>query len=471
MPDAATRYYENIHTPTDAVNPAANPPRLVKSYPGTARHSLPWPPEKSRHRLGRLLAGLVGINRSRWLTPLDLLPFDEGIEHRPESDPTRWLVTRRPTPSGGATYSAEWYVAAGPDSEVPTGVYYYDPARHDLVRLREGDYRAWAASRPTSTVLVQTSVFWRLAARYGEMYYRLACLETGVQVAQALAMAGETATARLCFPDADVTELLGLDPRREGAHAVVELVSPVAAAFEGPALAVLPRAAAVHAAVLARSRPGPESLPAEPREDRPRITLPLARPDLSAGIRSRHSAMRGFTGDAMPVGALATILAAYGQRTRWDLPANLVEFYCVISDVAGVPAGAYRYLADEHHVELVAAGDARQRLREALLGPPDDQLGARPANVWLVPVGDAQAAGERFGSRWYRMQMAAAGAALHRGCLAGAAIGVSSRIQNNVRTDLLGAWFGLDDPRRCLAAAQFGTEHPGGLRPEFRLTW
>ena len=88
MPDAATRYYENIHTPTDAVNPAANPPRLVKSYPGTARHSLPWPPEKSRHRLGRLLAGLVGINRSRWLTPLDLLPFDEGIEHRPESDPT-----------------------------------------------------------------------------------------------------------------------------------------------------------------------------------------------------------------------------------------------------------------------------------------------------------------------------------------------------------------------------------------------
>ncbi|MFE5581730.1 nitroreductase family protein [Kitasatospora sp. NPDC056531] len=471
MGDAARRYQEDVHTPTEVANPEAYPPRVVKSYPDAPRHPLPWPPEKSGHRLGRLLADLGGITRSQWLTPLDMLPFTDSFEAIPDDDPLQWLVTRRPTPSGGARYSAEWYVIAGPDSEVPTGVHYYDPARHDLVRLRSGDYRSWVASRPAATVLVQTSVFWRLAAKYGEMYYRLACLEAGIQVAQALAVAGDdNASARLCFPDADVTELLGLDPREEGVHAVVELVPPVPSAFGGPSLAAFPRAFSAHAAVLAESRPGPEPLPAAPAGEGKRISLPLAEPDLPAGTRTRHAAMRGFSGEVMSIDALATILTAYGQQARWDLPANLVEFYCVIADVAGVPSGAYRYLPDEHQLELVSEGDPRQRLRDAALAALTQQ-GARTANVWLLPVGDADAAEERFGARWYRVQQAAAGAALHRACLAAASIDVASRIQNDVLTHLLDSWFGLEGRKRTLLMAHFGTEHPAGLRPEFRLTW
>lgn len=467
----ATRYHETVHTPTEVANPGAYPPLVVKSYPGAPRHRLPWPPERSAHRLGRLLADLGGITRSQWLTPLDMLPFTDSFEAIPDADPLQWLVTRRPTPSGGARYSAEWYVIAGPDSGVPTGVYYYDPARHDLVRLREGDYRGWVASRPATTVLVHTNVFWRLAAKYGEMYYRLACLEAGIQVAQALAVAdGENATARLCFPDADVTEVLGLDPREEGVHAVVELLPPVPAGYGGPSLAAFPRAYGAHAAVLAQSRPDPEPLPAAPPGEGKRIGLPHAAPDLAAGALTRHAAMRGFNGATMSMGALATILTAYGQPARWDLPANLVEFYCVVADVTGIPAGAYRYHPDAHELELVGEGDPRQRLREAALAALTQQ-GARTANVWLLPVGDAAAAEERFGSRWYRMQQAAAGAALHRACLAGAAVDVASRIQNDVLTHLLDSWFGLTGRRRSLLVAQFGTEHPGGLRPEFRLTW
>lgn len=471
MNNAATRYHEEVHAPTEVANPEAYPPRVVKTYPGAPRHPLPWPPDRSEHRLGRLLADLGGITRSQWLTPLDMLPFTDSFEAIPDSDPLQWLVTRRPTPSGGARYSAEWYVIAGPDSEVPTGVYYYDPARHDLVRLRAGDYRGSVASRPAGTVLVQTCVFWRLAAKYGEMYYRLACLEAGIQVAQALAVSGDQgATARLCFSDADVTEVLGLDPREEGAHAVVELVGPVPAAFGGPSLAAFPRAQAAHAAVLAHSRPGPEPLPAAPPADGKRISLPHAAPDLPAGTRTRHAAMRGFNGETMSAGTLATILTAYGRQARWDLPANLIEFYCVVADVTGIPAAAYRYHPDDHELELVAEGDPRQRLREAALAALTQQ-GARTANVWLLPVGDAAAAEERFGPRWYRVQQAAAGAALHRACLAAAAGGVASRIQNDVLMHLLDAWFGLGGQKRSLLMAQFGTEHPGGPRPEFRLTW
>ncbi|NUS10394.1 MAG: hypothetical protein HOY69_03125 [Streptomyces sp.] len=472
MSNEATRYHENVHTPTEVANPEAYPPRVVKSYPGAPRHPLPWPPEKSEHRLGRQLAELGGITRAQWLTPLDMLPFTDSFEAIPDDDPLQWLVTRRPTPSGGARYSAEWYVIAGPDSEVPAGVYYYDPARHDLVRLRSGDHRSWAASRPATTILVQTNVFWRLAAKYGEMYYRLACLEAGIQVAQALVVAAdEDATARLCFPDADLTELLGLDPRSEGVHAVVELVAPVPAAFEGPALSAFPRAFAAHAAVLTESRPAPQPLPSAPPGETERISLPHAEADLRAGTRNRRAAMRGFSGASMPIGTLAAILTAYGRPVRWDLPANLVEFYCVIADVPGVPDGAYRYLPDEHQLEPVGeGGNPRQVLREASLAALTQQ-GARTANVWLLPVGDAEAAEERFGSRWYRVQQAAAGAALHRACLAAAAAEVAGRIQNDVLTHLLDGRLGLDGRKRSLLVAQFGTEHPAGPRPEFRLTW
>ncbi|WP_052070456.1 nitroreductase family protein [Streptacidiphilus albus] len=222
--------------------------------------------------------------------------------------------------------------------------------------------------------------------------------------------------------------------------------------------------------MLAESRPGPEPLPAAPSGDGERISLPLAAADLPTGTRTRHAAMRGFNGETMSMGTLATILAGYGQQPHWDLPANLVEFYCVVADVTGVPSGAYRYHPGEHQLELVGEGDPRQRLREAALAALTQQ-GARTANVWLLPVGDAETAEERFGNRWYRVQQAAAGAALHRACLAAAAVDVASRIQNDVLTHLLDDWFGLEGRKRSLLVAQLGTEHPAGLRPEFRLTW
>jgi hypothetical protein len=227
--------------------------------------------------------------------------------------------------------------------------------------------------------------------------------------------------------------------------------------------------------VLAQSRPGPEPLPTAGGDgdgdgNGKRISLPPATPDLRAGAPTRHAALRGFNGDPMSPGALATVLSAYGQRTRWDLPDNLVEFHCVVADVTGVPSGAYRYLPDEHRLELVAEGDPRQRMREAALAALTQQ-GARTGNLWLLPVGDAEAAEARFGARWYRVQQAAAGAALHRACLAAASAGVASRIHNDVLTHLMDRWLGLEGRRRTLLMAQFGTEHPGGLRPEFRLTW
>jgi SagB-type dehydrogenase family enzyme len=350
-------------------------------------------------------------------------------------------------------------------------VYYYDPARHELRRLRSGDHRYWVTTGPATTVLVQTSVFWRLAAKYGEMFYRLACLETGIQAAQALVVGGDLgARARLCFRDADVTGLLGLDPRAEGVHSVIELREPAPAAYDGPSLAAFPQAVGVHLAVVEESRRHPEPLPAPAPGTGRRIVLPPAEPDMLSGLRTRHATLRGFSGEPMSVTDLSAVLAAYGQQPRWDLPAHLVEFYCLVNDVTDVPAGAYRYLPDQHQLELVREEDPRPRLRKAGLAALPQQ-GARTANFWLMPVGDAEPAERRYGNRWYRVQHAAAGAALHRACLAAAGIGVASRIQNDVLIHQLDEWLGLAGRRRGLLVAQLGWEHRGGLRPEFRLNW
>lgn len=470
MSDEALHYQAEINTPTEVPDPGAYPVRVAKSYPSATRHHLPWPPGRAAHSLGRLLAELGGITRLQWMTPLDMLPFTGSFEHIPDRDPLAWLVTRRPTPSGGARYSAEWYVIAGPDSGIPVGVHYYDPARHALVQLRTGDHRRWASPRPATTVLVQTSVFWRLAVRYGEMAYRLCCLEAGIQLTQALVVGRDLgARAHLRFHDEELNALLGLDPLVEAVQSVITLDGPLPVDPPGPSMAVLPCTTRLHQAVIRESRRDPHPTPSTALSvDGLRIPLPAVEADPAAGAPLRHATLRGFSGATMSLETLAAILAAYGERPRWDLPADIIDLYCVVPDVTGVPAGAYRYDRETHHLEQVYDGDPRAEMRDAALAALPQQ-GARTANVWLLPVGRPGMGAEQFGNRWYRMQHAAAGAALHRACLAAAALGVAGRIQNDVLTHVLDKLLGLDGDRRSLLLAQLGTEHPGGRRPEFRL--
>ncbi|GAA2835623.1 nitroreductase family protein [Nonomuraea rubra] len=223
-------------------------PTRHKRYPGAGRVRLPWTAD--RHHplglLGELLRDLLGMTRIVWSHHLD-----DGGE--PSGRPPM-LLTGRPAPSGGGLYPIEAYVAAGdvlspgdaallPEGEslspigephLPAGLYHYDPVHHVLERLRDGDHvpaltGLLADSSPADLVIVLPAVFWRSMFKYGDFGYRLICQETGVLIAQALAVGGRlglATRAHLRFPDGEMDRLLGLDGTREATLAVLTFTLP-----------------------------------------------------------------------------------------------------------------------------------------------------------------------------------------------------------------------------------------------------
>ncbi|MFC7385412.1 SagB/ThcOx family dehydrogenase [Sphaerisporangium rhizosphaerae] len=240
----------------------ANAPTRHKRYPDAERTILPWttrndtppnppgeratgddtaldPPGRTAPRngpaldlVGELLRELLGVARLVWSHELN----DLGD---PLGGPPMLLVGR-PAPSGGGLYPVEAYVAAGEPRVpgLPAALYHYDPVHHALERVRPGDHipalSGLLADPATPDVtLVLSAVFWRSMFKYGDFGYRLICQETGVLLAQAMAVAGRlgmTARARLRFPDADLDRLLGLDGAREATLAVLALTLPPTAA-------------------------------------------------------------------------------------------------------------------------------------------------------------------------------------------------------------------------------------------------
>ncbi|MEV0828390.1 nitroreductase family protein [Nonomuraea rubra] len=224
-------------------------PTRHKRYPGAGRVRLPWTAD--RHHalglLGELLRDLLGMTRIVWSHHLD-----DGGE--PSGRPPM-LLTGRPAPSGGGLYPIEAYVAAGDalspagdaalfpageslspigEPHLPAGLYHYDPVHHVLERLRDGDHvpaltGLLADGPPADLVIVLSAVFWRSMFKYGDFGYRLICQETGVLIAQALAVGGRLSLAtraHLRFPDGEMDRLLGLDGTREATLAVLTFTLP-----------------------------------------------------------------------------------------------------------------------------------------------------------------------------------------------------------------------------------------------------
>lgn len=93
----------------------------------------------------------------------------------------------RTTPSAGALYPLEIYLAAGDVRGLEAGVYHYRPAEHALKRMMGGDIRQslakaclsqdWIADAPCSLIIA--AIFARTNARYGERTLRYVYMEVG----------------------------------------------------------------------------------------------------------------------------------------------------------------------------------------------------------------------------------------------------------------------------------------------------
>ncbi len=134
----------------------------------------------------------------------------------------------------GALYHVDLYLACRDLPDLPAGIYHFGAHDFALRRLRVGDYRGAfieaAGVEPSlaqaPVVVASASTYWRNAWKYRDRAYRHAFWDGGTLHANLLAVAaaqGLAAKVVAGFADRDVEHLLGLDPAREGALALVPL--------------------------------------------------------------------------------------------------------------------------------------------------------------------------------------------------------------------------------------------------------
>ncbi len=128
----------------------------------------------------------------------------------------------RTAPSAGALYPIELYLVVGNVEGLEKGVYKYDPHRHKLLKVADGDRRAELAGaalgqrwvREGAIDLVITAVYGRTTWRYGDRGIRYVQMEAG-HVAQNVHLQatclGLGTVPVGAFYDDEVKEILGLE--------------------------------------------------------------------------------------------------------------------------------------------------------------------------------------------------------------------------------------------------------------------
>jgi SagB-type dehydrogenase family enzyme len=141
-----------------------------------------------------------------------LLWSAQGITHRDGL---------RTAPSAGALYPLQLYLVAGNVTELPPGIYRYEPERHRLRRVSAGDRRAelaraaleqtWIARAPA--ILVFGAIESRTTRKYGSRGVGYVYIEVGHAAqntflqAEALGLGAAVVGA---FDDGPVADLLGM---------------------------------------------------------------------------------------------------------------------------------------------------------------------------------------------------------------------------------------------------------------------
>lgn len=374
----------------------------------------------------RTLPDLRGLAR--------LLYLSAGIV-RTKTYPGGQMMRFRAAACTGALYHIDLYLVCGDLPDCAAGVYHFSPHDFALRRLRGGDYRgalveataAEPAVAAAPAVLVCASTFWRNAWKYQARAYRHCFWDTGTILANLLAVAaadGVPARVVLGFVDTAVNALLGLDPAREAALALIALgarpeLCPGAAPPQPPLmLATQPLSAHEVDYSLIRAAQAASSLAtvadvrtwraATPTDVRPPAQKPQPLGQLPARsiddvITHRGSARRfaraAISRDQLSIALRAAMHSVPGDWIGGDSGcAALTEAYLIVNAVDGVAAGTYAYDAERDILEALRAGAFR---REAGFLDLGQELAADAAvNVYLLSSLDRVLG--RLGDRGYR---------------------------------------------------------------------
>jgi SagB-type dehydrogenase family enzyme len=391
-------------------------PPAFKRYPD-APQVIALPARRSHGGEGRF--GLAAL--------ADVLWYCCGI-----SD-SRGPIELRASPSSGALFSTELYVAVQRVEGLAPGLWHYDAGAHALERLHEGqvsDESLGTAGEPALCgallVVVATAVFGRTGHKYRDRTYRYVLADLG-HALENLRVAALAAGARPWllhrFDEARVAATLRLDENEEGVLALMvlrttatppEVAADVhwqvpAAAFDVQARPV-DATLAVHRATSLRATRGPAeaiALPSaasssahEQQEAQPALEM--------LDVIARRRSVRRFSETApLPLDALSAVLQAMVVRQA-PLLSTAVRVSVVAHSVSGLPPGAYRYERASHRLlPARVPADLRAASRAAAL---DQDVIGDAAAVLVLSIDRAAFMADAAGSaRGYRHAFIEAG--------------------------------------------------------------
>lgn len=341
----------------------------------------------------------------------------------------------------GALYHIDLYLVTAPLDDLAAGVYHYDPRDEVLDVLRTGDHRGEVAVATADepsvaaspAIIVATSTWWRNAWKYGARTFRHAFWDGGTALANLLSVAdakGLDASLTMGFVDERLATLLGLEMDDEAPIALVPVgrgeptpapthPEPIRPGTHplSPDPVEYPLIGKAHAAgcladereVAAWRETVWEPERATSVADEERVSLEPVGPEreskrpLDLTIRRRGSA-RSYRRDPLSARLLATIL----DRAVRPIPLDVADVaesprfsrpYLIVSGVADVPSGSYRFDTVSNELVRLRSGGFRRGAAELAL---DQRLGADAA-VSIYFMADLSELVTSFGDRGYRV--------------------------------------------------------------------
>ncbi|WP_284619555.1 SagB/ThcOx family dehydrogenase [Aquabacterium humicola] len=397
-----------------------DPPAPFKRYADAPSITLP-PPRSHRGAafdgvaLGTLLWHVAGVTEERGTLKL------------------------RASPSSGALFSTELYVAVRALDGLAPGLWHYDAEHHALERLSAtapDDAALGAAADPAlagaEVLLLATALFRRSGHKYRDRTYRYVLADLGHALENAL-QAGAALGRRVQFvhrfDESRAAAALGVDEAEEGVLALLALHesarAPVLAStgaqrWAPPALGgdtaerlgitgTLHRATSLRAAVDGPSASPPASA-ASSRDGAHGGAIALPQPaapphDGVLALIARRRSVRRFASAALPLETLGGLIAGLRTPDPWSAA---LRMHLVVHAVNGLAAGAYRIDLDAHRLlPRRAAGVTRAAPRAAAL---DQDVIGDAAAVFMLTVDRAAFAADPAGAaRGYRHALLEAG--------------------------------------------------------------
>jgi SagB-type dehydrogenase family enzyme len=196
-------------------------PSVYKSYPQASRLALPDPSPEGGVALWETIKARRSVRRyaARPVSLADLsqlLWASQGLTDRTMGQ------ALRSSPSAGALYPVETYLAAHNIEGLSPGIHHYSIPNHELEEVRPGDFRNAAArgaldqgmAAAAPVVFIWTAVFPRSKWKYRQRAYRYVYLDAG-HIAQNLALAAVALGLGTCqiaaLYDGEINSMLGID--------------------------------------------------------------------------------------------------------------------------------------------------------------------------------------------------------------------------------------------------------------------